>query len=88
MDTVLNCLATDSVGLGEYLERFQKTAKDSLGYDFGFAVRGPDVALGLALDSLALSEGDAVALPALAPSYYAAVIASRKLQRVFVEREA
>ena len=85
MDTVLNCLATDSVGLGDYLERFQKTAKDSLGYDFGFAVRGPDVALGLALDSLALSEGDVVALPALAPSYYASVLASRKLQGVFID---
>jgi dTDP-4-amino-4,6-dideoxygalactose transaminase len=85
MDTVLNCLATDSVGLGEYLERFQKTAKESLGYDFGFAVRSPDVALGLALDSFALSEGDVVALPALAPSYYASVIASKKLQGVFID---
>jgi perosamine synthetase len=85
MDTVLNCLATDSVGLGEYLERFQKTAKESLGYDFGFAVRGPDVALGLALDTLALSEGDAVALPALAPSYYASVVASRRLRAVFLD---
>jgi dTDP-4-amino-4,6-dideoxygalactose transaminase len=85
MDTVLNCLATDSVGLGEYLDRFQKTAKENLGYDFGFAVRGPDVALGLALDSFALSEGDVVALPALAPSYYASVIVSRKLRCVFID---
>lgn len=85
MDTVLNCLATDSVGMGEYLERFQKTAKDSFGYDFGFALRGPDVALGFGLDSLGLTEGDAVAVSALAPSYYATVIASKKLQAVFID---
>jgi dTDP-4-amino-4,6-dideoxygalactose transaminase len=85
MDTVLNCLVTDSVGPGEYLERFQKSAKESLGYDFGFAVRSPSIGLGLALDSLALSEGDAVAVPALAPAYYASVLASRKLQAVFVD---
>lgn len=85
MDTVLNCLVTDSVGPGEYLERFQKSAKEALGYDFGFALRGPDVALGLALDALALTEGDAVAIPALAPAYYASVLASRRLKAVFVD---
>ena len=63
MDTVLNCLVTDSVGPGEYLDRFQKSAREALGFEFGFAVRSPLVALGLALDSLALTEGDAVAVP-------------------------
>ena len=57
MDTVLNCLVTDSVGPGEYLDRFQKSARESFGFDFGFALRSPLAALGLALDSLALSEG-------------------------------
>ena len=85
MDTVLNCLATDSVGPGEYLDRFQKTARELLGFEFGFAVRSPASALGLALDSLALAEGDTVALPALAPAYYAAVLASRGLESVFVD---
>jgi Predicted pyridoxal phosphate-dependent enzyme apparently involved in regulation of cell wall biogenesis len=88
MDTVLNCLVTDSVGPGEYLERFQKSAKELLGYDFGFAVRGPDIALGLALDALALNEGDVVALPALAPAYYASVLASRRLVPVFVDAKS
>jgi perosamine synthetase len=85
MDTVLNCLVTDSVGPGEYLERFQRSARESLGYDFGFAVRSPYIALGLALDSLALTEGDAVAIPALAPAYYAEVLASRRLVPVYVD---
>jgi len=85
MDTVLNCLVTDSVGPGEYLDRFQKSAREALGYDFGFAVRSPMIALGLALDSLALTEGDAVAVPALAPAYYAEALASRRLVPVYVD---
>ena len=85
MDTVLNCLVTDSVGPGEYLDRFQKSARESFGFDFGFALRSPLAALGLALDSLALSEGDAVALPALAPAYYAEVLQARGMRPVFVD---
>jgi dTDP-4-amino-4,6-dideoxygalactose transaminase len=85
MDTVLNCLVTDSVGPGEYLERFQRNAREALGFDYGFAVRGPSIALSLALDSLALSEGDTVAVPALAPAYYSEVLASRRLVPVFVD---
>jgi perosamine synthetase len=85
MDTVLNCLVTDSVGPGEYLERFQKSAREALGFDYGFAVRGPGLALSLALDSLALNEGDAVAVSALAPAYYAGVLDSRRLVPVFVD---
>lgn len=85
MDTVLNCLVTDSVGPGEYLDRFQRSAREALGFDYGFAVRSPLMALGLALDSLALTEGDAVALPALAPAYYSEVLASRRLRPVFVD---
>jgi dTDP-4-amino-4,6-dideoxygalactose transaminase len=85
MDTVLNCLVTDSVGPGEYLDRFQKNAREALGFDYGFAVRGPGIALSLALESLALNEGDVVAVSALAPSYYSGVLASRRLVPVFVD---
>jgi dTDP-4-amino-4,6-dideoxygalactose transaminase len=85
MDTVLNCLVTDSIGPGEYLDRFQKSARETLGYDYGFAVRSPSIALSLALESLALAEGDAVAVPALAPSYYGGVLAARRLTPVFVD---
>jgi dTDP-4-amino-4,6-dideoxygalactose transaminase len=85
MDTVLNCLVTDSVGPGEYLDRFQKSAREALGYDYGFAVRSPLIALGIALDSLALTEGDAIAVPALSPAYYLEALASRRLAPVFVD---
>ena len=50
-----------------------------------FRSRSPLIALGLALDSLALTEGDAVAVSALAPSYYAEVLASRRLRPVFMD---
>jgi perosamine synthetase len=85
MDTVLNCLVTDSVGPGEYLDRFQKAAREALGFEYGFAVRSPLIALGLALDALALTDGDAVAVPALAPAYYAEVLTSRRLLPVYLD---
>ncbi len=82
MDSVLNCLVTDSVGPGDYLERFQKASREILGYDFGFAVRSPIIALGLALDALGLQKGDALALPALAPAWYARVLEDKGFNRI------
>jgi dTDP-4-amino-4,6-dideoxygalactose transaminase len=88
MDSVLNCLVTDSVGPGDYLERFQKASREVLGYDFGFAVRSPLLALGLALDALGIVRGDAVAVPALAPGYYARLFADKGLTPVFIDAES
>ena len=85
MDSVLNCLVTDSVGPGDYLDRFQKASREVLGFDYGMAVRGPHIALGLALDVLGLVRGDAVALPALAPPYYARVLGEKGLPAVHVD---
>ncbi len=85
MDTVLNCLVTDSVGPGEYLERFMKAAREALGFDYGFAVRSPYMALEFALDALALEENDVVAFPALAPSYYLRVLEKRRMRPAFLD---
>jgi len=85
MDTVLNCLVTDSVGPGEYLDRFQKASRETLGFDACIAVRSPAIALGLAFDALGLSEGDAVAIPAVAPAYYARELAARRLVPVYFD---
>ncbi len=85
MDTVLNCLVRDSVGPGEYLDRFQKTARESLGFEACLAVRSPAIALGLALESLGLVEGDAVAVPAIAPAFYEREIRARRLVPVFMD---
>jgi len=85
MDSVLNCLVTDSIGPGEYLERFQKASRETLGFDYGFAVRSPYIALGLALDAAGLQPGDAVAVSALSPAYYANAIRERGLEMVLVD---
>jgi perosamine synthetase len=85
MDTVLNCLVTDSVGPGEYLDRLQKSSKEAFGFEACVAVRSPAIALSVALEALGLAEGDAVAVPALAPAFYARELAGRKLIPVFVD---
>ncbi len=85
MDSVLNCLVTDDIGPGEYLERFQKASREALGFDFGIAVRSPYLALGLALDAVGLEPGDAVAISALSPVYYEAVLRERRLEPVWVD---
>ncbi|HRY72886.1 MAG TPA: DegT/DnrJ/EryC1/StrS family aminotransferase [Spirochaetia bacterium] len=85
MDSVLNCLVTDDIGPGEYLDRFQKASREAVGFDFGFAVRSPHSALGLALDAAGLEPGDAVAVSALSPAYYAGVLRDKRLEPVFVD---
>lgn len=85
MDSVLNCLVTDSIGPGEYSDRFNKASREALGFDFGFSLRSPYVALSLALDVLGVKEGDAVAVPALAPSFYGKVAEEKGLSLVFVD---
>jgi len=87
MDTVLNCLVTDSVGPGEYLDRFQKQAKESLAYDFGFALRSPVTALQVGFDALGLVAGDVVAVPALAPAYYDRALRERGLTPFFLDAD-
>lgn len=79
MDAVLNCLVTDSVGPGEFLDRLHKVAKEGLGFDAGIALRSPHAALGLALDALGLASGDAVLLSALSPIYYLDAIKAKGL---------
>jgi perosamine synthetase len=88
MDTVLNCLVTDSIGPGEYLDRFTKAAREELGFDFGFAVRSPFIALDLALKALAVAENDVVAIPALAPAFYLKVLEAMRLRPVFLDADA
>jgi dTDP-4-amino-4,6-dideoxygalactose transaminase len=88
MDSVLNCLVTDSVGPGEYLDKFQKAGREILGFDYGFAVRSPYFALRIALDSLGIAKGEAVALPALAPAYYARVLVDLGLVPVYFDNAA
>jgi len=77
MDSVLNCLVTDSIGPGEYADRFIKSLKESLNFDFGFALRSPFTALCYAFEALGLKEGDTILVSALAPAYYARAAAEK-----------
>ncbi len=85
MDTVLNCLTTDSIGPGEYLERFLKQARESVGFDAALALRSPVTALGAALDALGLQAGDRVAVSALSPSYYRGVLSAKGIETVWLD---
>jgi dTDP-4-amino-4,6-dideoxygalactose transaminase len=87
MDSVLNCLMTDSIGPGDFLEKFIKLARDVMGFEYGFALRSLVTALELAIDTLGLEEGSTIALPALSPSYYLSVLKSRKMIPAFLDHD-
>ncbi len=87
MDSVLNCLMTDSIGSGDYLEKFMKLARETIGFEFGIALRSLWTALSIAIDTLGLEEGAVVAVPALSPSYYLSVLKSKKMSPLFVDHD-
>lgn len=70
MDTVLGCMATDSIASGEYTQKLAKNAKDLFQYETAAALRSPYIALCIALKSLGFNRGAKVAISALAPLYH------------------
>lgn len=88
MDTVLSCLVTDSVGPGEYTEKFVKNARDVFGFDSAVAVRSPYIALSLALERLGLPKEAAVGLSPLAPAYQAGLVSNMGYRPVFIDHDA
>jgi len=88
MDTVLSCLVTDSVGPGEYTEKFVKNAKGVFGFDTAVAVRSPYIALSLALERLGIPKEAAIGLSPLAPAYQAQLVASMGYTPVFIDHDA
>src|SRR5512138_2521164 len=85
MDTVLSCLVTDSIGPGEFLEKFRKLAKEVFGFDYGIFSRSPADSLALAYQALGLEKGDSVLLSALAPAYQARLTLKAGFSPVFVD---
>jgi len=85
MDSVLNCLVTDRLGPGEFNDRFIKTCKERLGFDYGVAVRSSMVALDVALSCLGLERGDAIALSALSHAWAYKAIIARGLRPVWLD---
>lgn len=69
MDSVLNCLISDRLSAGTFLEAFVRQAKDKLAFDSGVAFRSKIDALVQGLSCFGLEPGDAVAISALAPAW-------------------
>lgn len=69
MDSVLNCLVSDSVGPGEYSDKLLKSAKELFGFDAGIALRSPYFALTEILKRLGLPDKSKIAVSPLAPYY-------------------
>jgi len=87
MDTVLSCLVTDSVGTGEYTEKFLKNAKEVFGYEAAVALRSPYLALAVAMKKFSLPAGTKVGLSPLAPLYHMMVIEELGLRPVFIDHD-
>jgi len=87
MDTVLSCLVTDSVGPGEYTEKFLKNAKEVFSFDGAVALRSPYLALVLALKKFSLPAGAKVGISPLAPFYHLMVLEELGLEPIFMDHD-
>ncbi|HCO48015.1 MAG TPA: DegT/DnrJ/EryC1/StrS aminotransferase family protein [Spirochaetaceae bacterium] len=87
MDTVLGCLVTDSIGTGEYTEKFLKNAKEIFGYEAAIALRSPYQALTIALKKIGLPPGAKIGLSPLAPLYHLSVVEDMGFSPVFIDHD-
>lgn len=87
MDSVLNCMVSDKLAPGDYVEKLQKLIRERLDWDFSLPLRSPVVALGVAMDVLGLRTGDAVGVPALAPVWVARALELRGLSPVWLDAD-
>jgi dTDP-4-amino-4,6-dideoxygalactose transaminase len=87
MDTVLNCLATDAVGPGEYLEKFEKGAKILFGFESAISVRSPYFALLSILGQLGLERGSNIGVSALAPVYHKRAVEDSGFIPIYIDTD-
>ena len=87
MDTVLGCLVTDSVGPGEYTEKFLKSAREVFSFDGAAALRSPYLALLAALKKFSLPAGAKVGISPLAPFYHLIVLGELGFEPVFMDHD-
>lgn len=85
MDSVLNCLVSDSLAPGAFLERFLKAAKERFGFDYGLATRSPIEALSAACACLDLKAGDGFALSAFSPAWVFRAVEALSLSPVWLD---
>jgi len=79
MDSVLSCIVSDKLGPGAISRELVSRAAHLLGHSGGAALGSAFLALSVALESLGLARGDAVVLPALAPSLWLRVLLDKGL---------
>jgi len=87
MDGVLNCLVTDSIGPGDFKERFLKSAKEVFGFESAIALRSPYFALVQALSLLGLGNKAKVAISPLAPLYHLTAVQSLGMEAVMLDHD-
>ncbi len=87
MDTVLSCLVTDSIGPGEYTEKFLKNARETFGYEAALALRSPYQALTLALKKIGLDSGAKIGLSPLAPLFHLSAVEDMGCIPVFIDHD-
>ncbi|HEY9055219.1 MAG TPA: DegT/DnrJ/EryC1/StrS family aminotransferase [Rectinemataceae bacterium] len=87
MDAVLACMVTDSVGPGEYSDRFIKAAKEVFGYEAAAAFRSPHTAISLILRRFGLERGAKVGISALAPYYHAVAVEDAGLEPWYYDHD-
>ncbi len=87
MDSVLNCLVTDSLAAGPFCEKLAELARERLSMAEAIPLRSSATAISLALECLGLSPGDAVIASALSPSYYRGAIEGRGLKLLVADVE-
>jgi dTDP-4-amino-4,6-dideoxygalactose transaminase len=87
MDTVLGCLVTDSIGPGEYTEKFLKNAREVFDYEAAIALRSPYQALTIGLKKIGLPPGAKVGLSPLAPLYHLSAVEEMGFIPVFIDHD-
>lgn len=70
MNSVLDCMVTDSVGPGSAYQRFTVLAREKFGCEHAAALRSPVQALVMALEILGLEPGSSVIVSAFSPLWY------------------
>lgn len=85
MDAVLSCMVTDSLGPGSLCDQLVSSLCEYLGLAGGIALRERSRAFSIAIDLLELEAGARVALDPLVPHAYHEVLATRRIEAVYVD---
>ena len=87
MGSVLSCIVSDKIGPGEISRDLVSRVAHLLGHAGGITLATPYLAVAAALEALGLARGDAVILPALAPSLWLRVLEDRGLVALVADVE-